>query len=209
MHNVRCYYEAMTQTTRAPGDPSEAPTPGRRYAEDERGYLYDAGFREAILRLAKTDRDAIPRSEAVRALVMAGKRLGQLLEASLEEAGISHGQFKALMCIKNYGVSGTQMHAIAGYLGVTPRNVTGLVDGLETAGLVERVPDPADRRATIVRMTPEGESMAARGRRISDAIMKRVTGILTDEEQLQLRHLSLKLLRAVDDESADRRKTNA
>jgi DNA-binding MarR family transcriptional regulator len=215
MHNEPGYNEPMTQivpassTDRAPGTPGEAPLPRHQLTEDERGYLYDAGFREILVRYAKADKDAIPRTEAVRALVMAGKHLGQLLEESMDAIGVSHGQFKALMCIKNYGISGTQMHAIAGYLGVTPRNVTGLVDGLESAGLVERVPDPADRRATIVRMTPEGESVAMRGRRVSDAVMKRVTGILSDEEKLQLRHLSLKLLRAIDEEQADRRKTHA
>lgn len=199
----------MTQIAAASDASGEALSRRHQYAEDEHGYLYDTGFRETLVQRAKADRDTIARTEAIRALVMAGKYLGHLLEESMNEVGISYGQFKALMCINNFGISGTQMHAIAGYLGVTPRNVTGLVDGLETAGLVERVADPADRRATIVRMTPEGESLAMRGRRVSDSVMKKVTGILTDEEKLQLRHLSLKLLRAVDEESADRRNTNA
>ena len=146
-------------------------------------------------------------------MVMAGKYLGHLLEESMADVGISYGQFKALMCVKNYGISGTQMHTIAGFLGVTPRNVTGLVDSLEAGGLVERIPDPADRRATIVRMTSEGESVAVRGRKVHELVLKKVMGSLSEEEQLQLRHLSLKFLRAVEDTAADRaatdrRKTN-
>jgi DNA-binding MarR family transcriptional regulator len=43
----------------------------------------------------------------------------------------------------------------------TPRNVTGLVDALETAGLVERRPHPTDRRATLVILTKEGSQLAA------------------------------------------------
>ena len=135
MHNESRYNEAMTQIAPASDASGEALSRRHQYAEDEHGYLYDTGFREVLVQRAKVDRDTIPRAEAVRALVMAGKYLGHLLEDSMNEVGISYGQFKALMCIKNFGISGTQMHAIAGYLGVTPRNVTGLVDGLETAGL--------------------------------------------------------------------------
>jgi DNA-binding MarR family transcriptional regulator len=209
MHNDRRYNEAVTQIAPPSDASADGPPLSHQYLEDERGYLYDTGFREILVRLAKADPETITRTEAMRALVMAGKHLGQLLEEAMGDIGIGHGQFKALMCIKNYGISGTQMHSIAGYLNVTPRNVTGLVDGLEAAGLVERVPDPADRRATIVRMTPEGESVAQRGRRVTDTVVKKVLGILSDEEKLQLRHLSLKLLRAIDEESANGRKTHA
>jgi DNA-binding MarR family transcriptional regulator len=38
--------------------------------------------------------------------------------------------------------------------GVTPGAVTGLVDRLEKAGYVRRVPDPADRRRTRLEVTP-------------------------------------------------------
>jgi len=50
---------------------------------------------------------------------------------------------------------------------------------------------------------------AQRGRRVTDTVIKKVLGILSDEEKLQLRHLSLKLLRAIDEESANGRKTHA
>ena len=39
---------------------------------------------------------------------------------------------------------------------VTGGNVTGITDMLEDEGLVERVADPADRRAWVVRLTPTG-----------------------------------------------------
>jgi DNA-binding MarR family transcriptional regulator len=43
----------------------------------------------------------------------------------------------------------------------TPRNVTGLVDALENAGLVARSRHPTDRRAVLVALTDGGESLAA------------------------------------------------
>lgn len=40
---------------------------------------------------------------------------------------------------------------------MTPRNVTGLVDGLVTSGHVVREPHPTDRRATLVTPTESGK----------------------------------------------------
>lgn len=47
--------------------------------------------------------------------------------------------------------------ALATEIGLTPGAVTGMVDRLERAGLVERTPDPADRRRVVI-------SVAVRGR---------------------------------------------
>ena len=49
------------------------------------------------------------------------------------------------------------MSGLSEELGVTPRNVTALVDALEQEGLVRRRPHPTDRRATVIEMTGEGK----------------------------------------------------
>jgi DNA-binding MarR family transcriptional regulator len=41
-------------------------------------------------------------------------------------------------------------------LGVSPRNMTAMVDALENAQLVVRRPHPTDRRATLVELSPAG-----------------------------------------------------
>ena len=41
-------------------------------------------------------------------------------------------------------------------LSVSRTNITNLIDGLERDGLVERVPNPADRRVSYARLTEEG-----------------------------------------------------
>ena len=46
--------------------------------------------------------------------------------------------------------------ALAEALKVTPRNVTGLVDGLVATGYVTREPHPTDRRAALVSLTEHG-----------------------------------------------------
>src|ERR1700681_4149900 len=45
-------------------------------------------------------------------------------------------------------------------LGYDPSNITALADALEAKGLVERRPDPSDRRVKTLARTAEGERMA-------------------------------------------------
>lgn len=51
---------------------------------------------------------------------------------------------------------GLKMGELSRRMMVTGGNVTGITDGLAEEGLVERVADPADRRAWLVRLTPAG-----------------------------------------------------
>jgi DNA-binding MarR family transcriptional regulator len=56
---------------------------------------------------------------------------------------------------------GLKMNELSRHLMVTGGNVTGIVDPLEKAGLVERTAEPADRRACRVRLTPAGRKAFA------------------------------------------------
>jgi DNA-binding MarR family transcriptional regulator len=51
---------------------------------------------------------------------------------------------------------GLKMGELSKRMMVTGGNVTGITDLLEKEGLVERIADPADRRAWLVRLTPAG-----------------------------------------------------
>jgi DNA-binding MarR family transcriptional regulator len=50
------------------------------------------------------------------------------------------------------------MATLRARLGVSARNITVLVDGLERDGFVKRVPHPQDRRATLVELTDQGRA---------------------------------------------------
>ena len=50
---------------------------------------------------------------------------------------------------------------LADAIGVSARNVTGLVDGLAETGFVTREHHPSDRRATLVTLTDRGTRTAA------------------------------------------------
>ncbi len=59
---------------------------------------------------------------------------------------------------------------IAERLGMSTGGVTPALDRLERSGFVERSPNPADRRSSVVAMTPSGE-----------ALMQTAAGVLADE----------------------------
>jgi DNA-binding MarR family transcriptional regulator len=51
---------------------------------------------------------------------------------------------------------GVRLSDLAEALRIAPRSATEVADGLQERGLVERTPDPGDRRAVILRPTDEG-----------------------------------------------------
>jgi DNA-binding MarR family transcriptional regulator len=51
---------------------------------------------------------------------------------------------------------GVRLSDLAGRLRIAPRSATEVADGLQDRGLVERSPDPGDRRAVLLRPTDEG-----------------------------------------------------
>lgn len=67
--------------------------------------------------------------------------------------------FHRLMLIRVLHSGGPAiMSELASALGVSARNMTAIVDGLEREQLVTRRPHPTDRRATLVVLTPDGSS---------------------------------------------------
>jgi DNA-binding MarR family transcriptional regulator len=75
------------------------------------------------------------------------------------EAGASVPRLRLLYQVHCNGPQ--KMADLAEALAVTPRNVTALVDGLESEGLVRRVPHSTDRRVTLVELTCSSDGVAA------------------------------------------------
>jgi len=57
----------------------------------------------------------------------------------------------------------TKMSDLRDSLGVTATNITALVDALEADGLVERLPHPSDRRATLIQLTQKAHKTISFG----------------------------------------------
>ena len=91
-----------------------------------------------------------------------------LLETELAELDLSQGEVHVLADLA--GVSGGatatpgELHRAFGHRNST---VTGILDRLEGKGLVERLPNPSDRRSQLVTLTADGRRAA---RRVTQAI---------------------------------------
>lgn len=73
-----------------------------------------------------------------------------------QQSGLTVARVHLLWTLGLTGPGTQQSLAVA--LDVTPRNVTGLVDGLVASGHVTRESHPSDRRATLVTPTELGHS---------------------------------------------------
>jgi DNA-binding MarR family transcriptional regulator len=85
--------------------------------------------------------------------------LNEDMTQSLAREGLTVPRAHLLWLLHHHGPS-TQ-RTLADALKVTPRNVTGLVDGLVASGHVTREPHPGDRRATLVSLTERAAATLA------------------------------------------------
>ncbi|WP_175499428.1 MarR family winged helix-turn-helix transcriptional regulator [Cellulomonas marina] len=81
--------------------------------------------------------------------------------ASGEPDGVTPGQVRFLRHLERCGCA-RRPGELAAELDVAPRSMTSKVDQAEADGLVARLPDPTDRRATLVELTPAGREVLRR-----------------------------------------------
>ena len=94
---------------------------------------------------------------------------------------------------------GLKMNALSRLLMVTGGNVTAIVDQLEKERLVERLEEPADRRAFCIRLTRAGEKSFAEMARAHEAWVVELLAGMSRREQDEL----LKLLAKVKQHAAE------
>ena len=95
------------------------------------------------------------------------------------------------------------MSELGEFLGMSPRNMTVLVDGLEKEGLVDRVAHQRDRRVTVVAITEAGRQLARTALDPSQVATATLFEDLTRDEQAELLRLLRKLLDSMRDRGID------
>ena len=116
-----------------------------------------------------------------------------------EPLGLKDGDYGQLAALRRAGapfeLTPTEL---ARHLMMTSGGMTAAIDRLERKGFAVRVPNPADRRGSLVRLTDAGREV------IDEAMTQHVhteqglVATLDEREQVQLRNLLRKLLRAID-----------
>lgn len=115
----------------------------------------------------------------------------QMLERRVTEHNLSLIQIRLLGVLRDREPT---MTALATLLGLDKSSVSGLVDRAQRRGLVERIPAPDDRRASLVRLTDPGRAIATEvAGRFADDISALLSGLPRGERKT-LSQLVSKLL---------------
>jgi DNA-binding MarR family transcriptional regulator len=141
----------------------------------------------------------IPREAALRQVL-----------AGLEAGGFGDVRPAHFTVFQHLPPEGLRLTALAEAALMTKQSMGYLVDDLEALGYVERAPDPADRRAKLVRLT-------SRGRRVDDTVRAVIHEIEADwssglgaENYQQLLHLLRALIALLEErENAHEGRTGA
>src|ERR1700704_5540058 len=144
-----------------------------------------------------TDRETIARADDPRALRIWLRLLTctQLIERQVrsrlrEQFSSTLPRFDLLAQLERHR-EGLKMNELSRLLMVTGGNVTAIVDQLEKEGLVERLDEPADRRAFRIRLTKAGErSFGEMARAHEEWVVELLAGLSRREHEELLKLLA-------------------
>jgi MarR family transcriptional regulator, organic hydroperoxide resistance regulator len=91
---------------------------------------------------------------------------------------------------------GCRVYDIASELGITTGGTSKLVDRIEASGYCRRLPNPADRRSSLLELTPVGERILAAAGATFDDELQRWLGAALPERTLRQFAATLSRLRA-------------
>lgn len=117
------------------------------------------------------------------------RRASNAIAAELREIGLSIPQFDLLSTLTEQ--EGLSQQELAQRLYVTKGNVSGLLDRMVEAGLVERRAIPDDRRSNALHLTPKGRSLAEKGIAAQKDYVTRTLGALAPRDLADLERLVL------------------
>ena len=89
------------------------------------------------------------------------RRWRQVLDLEMQSAGLTDATWRPLVHLHHLG-DGIRQKDLAASVGIEGPSVVRLLDTLIAKGLIERSEDAGDRRAKLLRLTPEGLQVVSR-----------------------------------------------
>lgn len=103
--------------------------------------------------------DGVPQMHAVTSLMRVQQLVLSRLDAVLKPLDLTFARYEALVLLSFTRRGSLPLGKMGERLQVHPTSVTPIVDRLESAGLVRRVPHPEDRRAVLAEITDAGRAL--------------------------------------------------
>jgi DNA-binding MarR family transcriptional regulator len=113
----------------------------------------------------------------------AARALARRFDIALKPVGITSGQFSLLMSLNR--PHPPKVGSVAALLAMDRTTLTANLKPLERRGLVVTEADPADKRAKLLRLTPEGRAVLVDAVPIWKAVHAEIERGLTDPGQLR------------------------
>jgi len=126
----------------------------------------------------------------------------RMADPMLREHGFAIGHLPVLMTLKD-GRPRSQAE-LARIAQVEQPSMAQLLARMERDGLVERVPDPDDRRSRLVLLTPECRARLHESRSVMRALSEEALEVFNDSERAELARLVRRLADRVDQMLAER-----
>jgi DNA-binding MarR family transcriptional regulator len=109
------------------------------------------------------------------------RQLREISQETLAPWDITPSHLRALRVLMRHGAM--RPSELSDHLHIAPRSATEVVDAVEARGLVERRPDPGDRRATLVEVTEHGTSVLSAIRAARGSEAERAFGQLSQADR--------------------------
>lgn len=110
----------------------------------------------------------------------------KVVDQGVAPMGITRSQFWVLVNIARYGREGIAQTELARLMSVGKVSLGGLIDRMEANDILERLPDPVDRRAKKVFMTSKGEVLLHELQEVAVGINKQIMKGITKEQNKML-----------------------
>jgi MarR family transcriptional regulator, transcriptional regulator for hemolysin len=124
-------------------------------------------------------------------LTRVSRTVSRAFDETLAEAGGSLPAWLVLISLKSRQLA--SQRELAEAVGIQGATLTHHLDTMESAGLVTRRRDPANRRLHLVELTPAGDALFLRLRDAATAFDRRLRAGLSDDDVAQLETLLTRL----------------
>lgn len=143
--------------------------------------------------------------DVVYRLIWSGRLAEELVEQAAIASGLRRrGDYEVLTTLRRAEPELVTPIQVAQQLRTSQSGMTGKLDRLERQGLIDRIPDPEDRRALRLGVTEEGRALIDKAFATSLSLYQSMLDEFTPAEEKELLVLLEKLLARLDDLAGNR-----
>ena len=138
----------------------------------------------------------------LRLLLRATHTMNSDMAERIRTRGFPNFQPSFTALLGHIDTEGTRIGTLAARIGTSRQAASQLLTAIEARGYVERVPDPDDKRAVIVRHTPAGRRILLAAIDVMLSIEAEYAAILGADGLVRLKRLLKRLLADIDPKGA-------